>query len=259
MFATAESYRRIAHLAPISLPGGDAAIRNPARVALAHLAAGGIDWADDLAPVRQLTDVERRLLARQIDRNVACVPTTSMGRLFDAVASLLGLRHTVSFEAQAAIDLEAAAMQPDQRDHRYRFGMADGVIDQAPVLAAIVADLRAGVPVEIIAWAFHCAVADVVVTTAAQSNRGTPIVLSGGVFQNALLTDLCVTGLTDAGHVALTHHLVPPNDGGLAVGQAFIAAHRTTSGQRGEFAHAGAAHAQSNQPTSNSQTSSKEQ
>ncbi len=238
MLASVDSYQRIGHLAPIPLPGGDAAIKNPARVALSHLRSAGIDWADDLAPVQHLTEHERQLLAQQLDRSVACVPTTSMGRLFDGVAALLGLRQVVSFEAQAAIDLEAAALQAQVRQRRYQFGLLDGTIEHRPVLAALVSDLRSAVPVEDIAWAFHQAVADVVVSITIQSSEAAPVALSGGVFQNALLTELCVDGLAEQGRVALTHHLVPPNDGGLALGQAFVAAHRTVSDQPTGVVHA---------------------
>ncbi len=240
MLATADGFERVAHLAPISLPGGDAAIKNPARVALAHLRSAGIDWADDLASVRHLTVQERSLLAQQLDRDVACVPTTSMGRLFDGVASLLGLRQVISFEAQAAIDLEAAALGSRDRQRRYRFGLDRHVIDQRPVLTALVADLRRRVPVEDIAWAFHRAVADVVVdvatTPSATPSPARTVALSGGVFQNVLLTELCVAGLAEHGRVALTHHLVPASDGGLALGQAFVAAHRSAPDQRGAVA-----------------------
>jgi hydrogenase maturation protein HypF len=231
LVATVDGYDRVAHLAPIDLPGGDAAVRHPSRVALAYLRAAGIEWADDLAPMNALSQIERRLLRQQLDRRVACVPATSMGRLFDAIASLLGLRHDVSYEAQAAIDLEVAASAAVQRDSVYRFDLASGLIDPRRVLESIVADLRSRVPVSEIAWGFHdavsAAVVDVVVATWDRHGE-MPVALTGGVFQNALLSEHCIAGLAAVGCRPLTHHLVPPNDGGLALGQAFIAAHRTT-------------------------------
>ncbi len=228
LLADVDGYERVAHLAPVDLPGGDAAIRHPCRVALAHLRHAGIAWSDDLAPVRALQPHELELLDRQLERRVACVPTTSMGRLFDAVASLLGLRHHISYEAQAAIQLEMVAVGSDDRE-AYRFGLDGPVIDQAPVVHGIVDDLRGEVPVGDIARRFHAAVRDVVVAVAERTaGRGATIVLAGGVFQNALLVTMCVDALRDAGFTPLTHHLVPPNDGGLALGQAFVAAHRGT-------------------------------
>lgn len=232
MVADATDFERVAHLVPVQLPGGDAAVRHPSRVALAHLDAAGIEWADDLAPVRHLTATERNLLRRQLDRNVACVPTTSMGRLFDAVASLLDLRHDVTYEAQAAIDLEIAAERCVEPIEPYTFVVADGVLDQRPVISAVVRDVRAGIDRTSIARAFHDAVVGAVVDIASDlgTSRGIDVVvLSGGVFQNALLTRRCVRELESAGLRCLTHHLVPPNDGGLALGQAFVAAHRTAT------------------------------
>lgn len=228
----ADGFDRIAHLAYVPLPGGDAAIRNPYRVALAHLTAAGIEWADDLPPVAELDTVERGVLARQLETGFSCVPTSSMGRFFDAVASLVGLRHRISFEAQAAIDLELAASGADRR-RSYTFTVADDVFSPAEVVRAVVADLRAGVDVADIARGVHVAVADLVVDLARRHRSATGselVALSGGVFQNALLTELCTERLCSAGFHPLTHRRVPPNDGGLALGQAYIAAHRVAVG-----------------------------
>jgi hydrogenase maturation protein HypF len=229
LVADVERADRVAHLAYVPLPGGDAAIRHPCRTALAHLDAAGVAWSADLAPVAQLDEVELGLLRRQIDRNVACVPTSSMGRLFDAVSSLLGLRHHVTYEAQAAIDLEFAAVAGKVLAHGYRFTVYGTEFDPRAMLRRIVDDLRDGVPVTDIARTFHVAVVDLVgaVAEMVRAARGLDTVaLTGGVFQNRLLTELCVERLDAAGFTTLTHRLVPPNDGGLALGQAYIAAHR---------------------------------
>ena len=230
LVADVDGYERIAHLAPIPLPGGDAAIRNPCRVALAHLFAAGLDWDDRIPAVSQFTEAELHLLHRQLSRGVGCVLTSSMGRLLDAVASLLGLRHQISFEAQAAIDLEIAAESGTAGSVKYRFAFDGRRIDPSSVLEEIVVALLSGVAPADIALGFHRAVADLVASTACQigtSRRYMPVVLSGGVFQNALLVSLCVAALEAEGFPVLTHSVVPPNDGGLALGQAFIAANRT--------------------------------
>lgn len=232
LLANAHRGERLAHLLPMALPGGDAAINNPSRVALSYLRQANIEWRSNLAPVAVTPNVELRLLAQQLERDVACTPCSSMGRLFDAVASLLGLRHRVSYEAQAAIELEILAQRspPAKQDsRRYRFGLDASTIDPTPILVDIVEDLAADHPVGLIAWRFHDAVADAVLclTTRYASRVTAPrVALSGGVFQNALLTQLCIDRLEAGGFDALTHSIVPPNDGGLALGQAFIAAHQ---------------------------------
>jgi hydrogenase maturation protein HypF len=229
MIADADGYERMAHLSYVPLPGGDAAIRNPCRVALAHLWSAGVDWDPGLAAVEALDDIERKLLRQQLVGNVACVPTSSMGRLFDAVASLLGLRQHITYEAQAAIDLEIAASAGTPLDP-YLFHIDGADVDPRPVVRSIVGDLRRGSAVADIALTFHLAVVEMVVATAQRisADRGpATVALTGGVFQNSLLTVACIDRLRAAGLVALTHRLVPPNDGGLALGQAYIAAHRT--------------------------------
>lgn len=226
LVANAFEFERIAHLSPIALPGGDAAVRHPCRVALAHLRGAGLQWSPSLAPVNEFDDIELQLLRRQLESGVACVSTTSMGRLFDAVASLLGLRHHITYEAQAAIELEIAATECATGG--YRFGWDAPEIVVQPVLEAIVADLDRGQSIGAIAWRFHDAVADIVTRVAIDTARDrgiATVVLGGGTFQNALLTHLCTERLHEAGLEAVTNCLVPPNDGGLALGQAFVAAH----------------------------------
>lgn len=238
LVATAFDFERAAHLAPVPLPGGDAAIRAPARVALAHLRSAGLAWSPELAPVAHHTAAELLVLGQQLESGMACVATTSMGRLFDAVSSLVGLRQEITFEAQAAIDLELAAKRSlaDPTNaleaDRYRFAVVDGAIQPRPVLEGIVDDLRAGIPIGAIAARFHDAVAEVVerlaVAQRARTDIGT-VVLSGGVFQNALLAKLCIDRLSRGGFDVRTHTLVPPNDGGLSLGQAYVASHSKPS------------------------------
>jgi hydrogenase maturation protein HypF len=227
LIAGYDGFDRARHLCYVPLPGGDATIRKPYRAALAHLRAAGIEWTPDLAPVRAAPAGELRALERQLERQVYCVPTSSMGRLFDAVSSLLDLRHTVSYEAQAAMELETvASAAPDDRPG-YRFSLGAHQIDPGPVLRAIVEDLRLGRPVGAMAAAFHAAVASLIVEAAVQVRAATglrQVALSGGVFQNILLTRLARTALAERDFSVLTHHLVPPNDGGLALGQAVVAA-----------------------------------
>ncbi|WP_167505510.1 carbamoyltransferase HypF [Streptomyces malaysiensis] len=216
-------YRRLAHLAYVPLPGGDAAVRRPYRMALAHLRAAGLVRSPDLPCVAACPPEELRLLEGQLARGVGCVPTSSMGRLFDAVSSLVGICHRAGYEAQAAVELEAAAVTADGVRDGYAFALEE----PAPLLAAIVADLRAGVAVPLIAARFHLAIAGAVRTACRKARRSTgvrTVVLTGGVFANALLDGMCAAGLAEDGFTVLGHTVVPPGDGGLALGQAVVAA-----------------------------------
>ncbi len=220
-------FERVAHLAPVPLPGGDAAVRRPYRMALSHLWAAGVSWSPDLPPVGAAPPDERRVLLAQLEGDLNTVPTSSMGRLFDAVSALAGVRQTITYEAQAAIELEAVA--DPVADGGYSFGIEADIIDPSPVLTSIVQDVRAGVPIGVIAMRFHRAVADAT-TRVAMSVRDregiSTIGLSGGVFANVTLTSMVRDRLEEVGFRVLTHRVVPPNDGGLALGQAMVAATR---------------------------------
>lgn len=227
--ADATGYTRVAHLAPVAMPGGDAAVDQPWRMALSHLRAAGVAWSEDLAPVAAAGRHGLSVVDRQLAGGFGCTATTSMGRLFDAVASLLGLRHHATYEAQAAIELEHAAARHHGALGPLAFGVnGDGCFDSAPVVAGLVAGLRAGTGTEALAAAFHQAVVDVVVTAATASRERSglsTVALSGGVWQNALLLQLTTARLVAAGFDVRSHHIVPPNDGGLALGQLFVARH----------------------------------
>jgi hydrogenase maturation protein HypF len=241
-------FQRAGHLRAVPLPGGDAAVRNPCRIALCYLSEAGVPWRAELPPAAACTAEERSVVAAQLASGSGTVPCTSMGRLFDAVASLLGVRHRISYEAQAAIELEIAAEQAADTDvvlfaQRLLQGRSplrpgvyggsllpagpDGVIDHRPLIRTLASEVMAGTPVPLLARAFHLAVADAVAASADRiaRERGIRTVgLTGGVFQNVLLTRLCQERLTASDLEVLVHRLVPPNDGGLALGQAAIAA-----------------------------------
>jgi hydrogenase maturation protein HypF len=223
------SVQRVGHLRPVPLPGGDAAVRRPARSALAHLHEAGIPWDDDLPPVAAAEPGELAGVGSMVRSGFGCTPTTSMGRLFDAVSSLLGVRHDVAYEGQAAMELEALVGAPAGPAWTLPVRDRDGVLelDPRPVVAAAVAAVRAGVPTASAADAFHRGVAGAVVTAAlaVRAAHGISTVgLTGGVFQNACLTTACRGRLEAHGMRVLVHRLVPPNDGGLALGQVAVAA-----------------------------------
>jgi hydrogenase maturation protein HypF len=196
-------------------------------MALAHLWAAELPWDTDLAPVRACPEDERRVLAHQLETGLGCTPTSSFGRLFDTVAAVAGVRQVVAYEAQAAIELEGLSRDTACGTATYQFAIdvdqEPATIDAAPVIEAVVADTRSGVAAGVVGARFHRAVADLIVRLATTVVADAPTVaLSGGVFQNALLLRLAVTGLHNQGFDVLTHRLVPPNDGGIALGQLLV-------------------------------------
>lgn len=237
LLADYAGFTRFAHLAYVPLPGGDAAVHRPYRMALSHLRAAGIDRTPELPCTAACPPGELALLERQLERGLNCVPTSSMGRLFDAVSSLAGICHLAGYEAQAAIELEGAALGAGGADPGpgYAFGLheapgPDGgpvTADPAPVLAAVVADVRAGTDPALIAARFHTGVADLVATLCALARERhglDTVALTGGVFANTLLSSACARRLRAAGFTVLRHGRVPPNDGGLSLGQLMVAA-----------------------------------
>jgi hydrogenase maturation protein HypF len=221
-------FRRAAHLEPFPLPGGDASIRHPWRMALAVLHAAGCEWSARLAPVQAAGEAERRLLGQQLDRNLNCVATSSMGRLFDAVAALAGVKQSITYEAEAAMNLEALAGEAAGEDAMYAFTIRAGSparIGWQGVVREIAADAIAGVSAAAIAARFHRGVAEMVAeacTRLRSEAAGNVVGLTGGVFQNALLLRLAIDELHHAGFEVLCHERVPANDGGLALGQAVL-------------------------------------
>lgn len=231
LLADYAGYKRAYHLAYIPLAGGDAAVKRPYRAALAHLRAAGVPWDEALPAVAACPPAERGVLAHQLETSLNTVPTSSMGRLFDAAAALINGRATVTYEAQAAIELEAQ-VDPSVTD-AYPFEIGTDVFDAAPLFRALAGEVRTGVPVPVMAARLHNAVAELIVKISRRlraSHGLNTVALSGGVFQNVTLLAGAVRGLRAAGFEVLTHHQVPPNDGGLALGQAVIAGRLSRTG-----------------------------
>ncbi len=229
LVADLDSFERVGHLRTVPLPGGNMAIREPWRMALAWShAALGREAAERYG---RATDERWSIVLAMIERPETIL-TSSAGRLFDAVAALCGLRQRVTYEAQAAIQLEAACAglavsdAPGWTVDVDRVGGLT-VLDPSPLIARVVAERDRGAPVAEIAAGFHdglgSAVADTAVDLAQNAGLDT-VALSGGVFQNARLTEVVARRLTSAGLTVLVHEHLPPNDGGVSVGQAAIAA-----------------------------------
>lgn len=237
-------FRRLVHLEEVPLPGGATAIRQPWRMAAAWLRAAGIDGAD--LPVAR-RNPGWATVGRLLDSRVGVPVTTSVGRLFDAVAALVGVRDAVNYEGQAAIELEQAAVDEsgpgpvEIGDSRFgglgRVGgyparVDGGLLYGSDLVRGVVTDLRAGVEAPLISARFHAGLADLLARAAVDACAGTgldTVALSGGVFQNVLLLRLVVGRLAAAGLRVLTHSRVPPNDAGVSLGQVAVAGARDQS------------------------------
>jgi hydrogenase maturation protein HypF len=218
------SFRRVAHLKYVPLPGGDAAIRRPYRTALAHLWSAGVEWTDDLPPVAAAPAAERTVLAQQLERELNTVPTSSVGRLYDAISALAGVRQEINYEAQAAIELEM--LVEAGVGESYAFDLEGGEIDPTPCIRAVVADVQAGVKAGVIAAKFHNGLAEMIRDVCLRMREETgldEVALSGGVFQNVTLLGKTLPQLREAGFTFYTHRLVPPNDACISLGQAVVA------------------------------------
>jgi hydrogenase maturation protein HypF len=228
-----EAFERVATLRPFRLPGGERAVREPRRAALGLLYAlhgAGVAARPDLATVAAFEPATLALLIRALERGLNAPVTTSAGRLFDAVASLAGVRQISTFEGQAAMELEAAL--DGHAGDAYPFALTGHgaafagppwkapatVVDWQPMVEAVLADVAARVPVGVISARLHAWLAKVIVDVAIRV--GEPkVVLTGGCFQNARLIELAVHGLRNAGFRPYWHQRVPPNDGGISLGQ----------------------------------------
>jgi hydrogenase maturation protein HypF len=229
LVADGAGYRRAAHLETVPMPGAAAAIKSPERMALAclHQVYGRELWDLNLPALGAMDRSKAGILVRMCEQGINAPLTSSMGRLFDAVAAIIGLRRQVAFEGQAAMELEMIA--DDQTSERYDFQWEDGqvrVVAIAPVIRGVVEDLRRGVPAFIISRKFHntlihgCAELCAVIAGELQLDR---VVLSGGCFQNRLLLEGLTRALTERGLIVFSHRQVPTNDGGISLGQAVIA------------------------------------
>jgi hydrogenase maturation protein HypF len=229
LVGNAAAYSRRFHLENMPLPGGDAAIRHPCRTSLAYLWKCGLDLSADLPPAAALPADELNTLLHQLERKINTVPTSSMGRLFDAVSSLMGICHHASYEGQAAVDLENAA--DPQENGYYEFPIEKDVLLIKPALAAIIADLRKDVPKAVISARFHNGIIRMILNVCRQIRAESglsDVALSGGVWQNMFLFTHALPALKDAGFNALIHRQVPANDGGISLGQLAVCAAQLT-------------------------------
>ncbi|MCA2001957.1 MAG: carbamoyltransferase HypF, partial [Chloroflexi bacterium] len=220
-------FERIAHLEYLPLPGGDSAIRKPWKTAVGYAHALGLEISD--LPFMQALDPQAvNVLRLQADKKLNTVNTSSLGRLFDAVAALVGVRTEVSYEAQAAIELEALSKRYAGGAEPYPYRLENRNLLLGDLLAAVIADVRAGAPPGLIGARFHRTVAawSVEVSRLLRERTGlNEVALSGGVWQNKLLFELTLTALEKEGFRVYSHRQTPANDGGIALGQAVIANH----------------------------------
>jgi len=218
------TFERAYHLDYVPLPGGDAAVRNPGRMALAYLKHAGIDWNAGLPPVTGYSQTELSLIQSQIEKRINSPLTSSMGRLFDAVSALLGICQHISYEGQAAIELEA--LSDANEDGFYPINLQSETIDVRSLWESLVIEYSKGIPTPLLAARFHNSIARLGLQVCENLRRQTGIdrvALSGGVWQNIFLLNRTVSLLHSHSFKPLIHRRVPANDGGVALGQAVIA------------------------------------
>ena len=233
------SFARFGHLRTFCLPGGERALKEPRRVALGVLYEIFGDRVFDLAglaPLQAFQPEELSLLRRSLQKRLNAPITSSAGRLFDAVAGLINLRQTMRFEGQAAMELEFA-LEGVNTDESYPLPIVPGgpaqvqIGDWFPLIHSILSDVAAGIPIGLISARFHNALAEAIVAMARLSGENR-VVLTGGCFQNKYLTERTVHRLQEAGFKPYWHQRVPPNDGGVALGQILAAMRVAKPGQR---------------------------
>jgi hydrogenase maturation protein HypF len=223
-------YTRMAYLEYLPLPGGALAIKKPYRTAIGYMTALGMKMDRKLPPFKQVDDVEMKIIKNQIEKKINTPLTSSMGRLFDAVAALIGVRSIIQYEAQAAIDLETCASEAGDEDESYPFSIIEehgvSIIKIRDLLTAIITDWYAKRPTSVMAARFHNTIARMIMELCQSISLKSDIkqvALSGGVFQNRLLLRKARPLLESAGFKVYTHRQVPCNDGGISLGQAVIA------------------------------------
>jgi hydrogenase maturation protein HypF len=226
-------FQRVAHIRTFRLPGGDAAVREPRRSALGLLfellGDEGL-YRGDLAPVRSFSSEKRRVIQGMLRTGTNAPFTSSAGRLFDAISSIIGLRHMVAFEGQAAMELEFA-LSGLETDARFDFELVIDcsshphrriIVDWEPMVRQIIDSRRSGASIGEISVRFHNTLVEAMVAVATRVGEER-VALTGGCFQNRYLTERAVRALKSAGFRPYWHQRIPPNDGGLAVGQTIAA------------------------------------
>lgn len=230
LLADLTGFQRMAHLVPVPLPGGAAAIRQPWRMAAAYL--GSAAPQDLIQRNAKHWDAVLAMAARKVNSPM----TSSAGRLFDVVAAILGIRDSINYEGQAAVELEQRADLTELGSYSATISEGSPLqVHGVDLVRAVMADLRAGVAPEAIATRFHHGLADTIVRVCLMLRDITGVdvaALSGGVFQNVLLLERTVATLENAGFRVLTHCRVPPNDAGISLGQVAVAAATAQSGCR---------------------------
>jgi len=218
------NFERIAHLAYMPLPGGDAAILQPRKISAAYLWKNGISLTNDLPSIQAFSDEELEILRSQLEKSLNCPQTSSMGRLFDAVSSLIGVRQKINYEAQAAIELENIA--DPAVNGKYNFQWEGSQIYFDELLQDIIGDFLKKTPISTISAKFHNAVAHMVVDLSVELKQKytfDTIALTGGVWQNMFLLHQTIEFAKSTPLKILYHQRVPSNDGGISLGQAMIA------------------------------------
>jgi hydrogenase maturation protein HypF len=230
LIADAAGFERAAHLSCVPMPGSAAAIREPWRMAVSYLddAYGEGFGSLDLPVLRKAGVDQVNVIRKMIAKRINSPLTSSLGRLFDGVAAIAGLRSRVSYEGQAAMELEMAARSDAVALYEYAVdGDGPWRVPPAPIVRGVVADVRNECPVSMISVKFHNTVIALLADLCERVRRVhglTRVVLSGGVFQNARLMTGLIPALEARGFEVFSHRLVPTNDGGIALGQAVIAA-----------------------------------